>query len=105
MLGALIRTLFRTRAAMPQGERLTERASALPPLRERKLQSVRTDYCRKLHRLRDGQPVAHACVCLPVDALRAELAGDVLGAARILAEVAAGGPLLEHGGVWKLRRR
>jgi hypothetical protein len=45
--------------------------------------------------------VAHRCRVLPVEALKAEASGDRLGAVRMLAAHASGGPLQEHGGVWK----
>jgi hypothetical protein len=67
--------------------------------------SIRTGYCQRLHRLKDGAPVAHPCRVLPVEALKAEASGDRLGAVRMLAAHAAGGPLQEHGGVWNVRRR
>lgn len=43
-----------------------------------------TTYCNQGHKLSDGRPVGHDCVRLPVEALRAEAAGDMGKAVEVM---------------------
>lgn len=70
-----------------------------------KRKTVATAFCGLPHLLATGEPVAHACRVLPVDALEAEAEGHSLFAARMLGRVAASGPLPHHKGIWRTRRR
>lgn len=71
-----------------------------------KRKTVSTAFCGgKPHVLATGEPVAHSCHVLPVDALEAEAEGQWLIAARIMAKTAAAGPLPRHAGIWRTRRR
>jgi hypothetical protein len=67
--------------------------------------SLFTCFCGRPHRLADGLPLAHACCVLPPAALQAEADHNPALARRLLARRAAAGPLAEHAGVWKTRRR
>jgi len=70
-----------------------------------KRKTVSTQFCGGMpHLLATGEPVAHPCHVLPVNALREEAEGRWLIAARIMARTAAAGPLPAHAGVWKHRR-
>ncbi len=77
--------------------------AAAPQSVERR--TLTTQFCGKPHSIKTGEPLAHLCRVLPVEALEAESNGQSLIAARIMARRAAMGPLPEHAGVWKLRRR
>jgi hypothetical protein len=66
---------------------------------------VTTPYCRGLHRIADGLPVAHRCVVLPAEALRAACNEDYQAALRIFATCGAARRLERHPGLWKTRRR
>lgn len=70
-----------------------------------KRKTVATAFCGLPHLLATGEPVAHACHVLPVDALEAEAEGHCLFAARIMGRAAASGPLPSHAGIWHTRRR
>ena len=62
-------------------------------------------FCGRLHRIIDGFPVAHRCKVLPAESIIAAINGDLEKAVLLMARAAAQGPLQEHAGVWKLRRR
>jgi hypothetical protein len=79
--------------------------SNLPPEKTRPPESALVPFCGRLHRIIDGLPVAHKCRILPADSITAAINGDFKKAVSIMARAAAKGPLREHGGVWKLRRR
>jgi hypothetical protein len=50
-------------------------------------------------------PVAHKCRILPAESIIAAISGEFERAISLMAQTAAQGPLPEHSGVWKLRRR
>jgi hypothetical protein len=77
----------------------------LPPEKTRPPESVVVPFCGRLHRIIDGLPVAHKCRILPADSIIAAINCDFERAVSIMARTAAKGPLAEHGGVWKVRRR
>jgi hypothetical protein len=79
--------------------------STLPPEKTRQPESALVPYCGRLHRIIDGLPVAHRCKILPAESLIAAINGELERAVSLMAQAAAQGPLLEHSGVWKLRRR
>jgi hypothetical protein len=64
-----------------------------------------TSFCGRPHRVADGLPLAHACRVLPPEALQAEADSNLATARHLFARRAAAGPLIEHAGVWKTRRR
>jgi antirestriction protein ArdC len=68
-------------------------------------ESAFVPFCGKPHRLIDGAPVAHSCLVLPVESITAAVRVDFDQAIGILARAASEGPLPEHAGVWRLRRR
>ena len=73
---------------------------------DQKRKTIAARFCGGLpHLLSTGEPVAHACHVLPVDALEAEADGLFLIAERIMARNAAAGPLSWHWGIWNHRRR
>lgn len=51
-----------------------------------------TTYCNFPHRIRDGRPVGHECVVLPVAALQAEILGDYERAIQIMRSAGVGAP-------------
>jgi hypothetical protein len=69
------------------------------------VQSALLPFCGRLHQIIDGLPIAHRCRVIPPDAIPAAIRGDFDRAIAIMARAAAQGPLPEHSGVWKLRRR
>jgi hypothetical protein len=71
----------------------------------RPAESAFVPFCGKPHSLLDGAPIAHSCRVLPVESISVALKGDFDRAIGILARAAANGPLPEHSGVWRLRRR
>lgn len=77
-------------------------AYGVMPIRRK---TIDTAFCNRPHLLKTGEPVAHCCHVLPVDALTAEAEGLTLIAARIMAGKAATGPLRAHPGIWRTRRR
>jgi hypothetical protein len=62
-------------------------------------------YCGKVHSIVDGLPVAHRCHLIPPEAISAAISGDFVRAITLLAQAAARGPLPDHPGIWKVRRR
>jgi hypothetical protein len=77
----------------------------IPPERTRPPESALVPFCGRLHRIIDGLPVAHKCRILPADSIAAAINGDFERAISLMARAAAQGPLAEHSGVWKVRRR
>jgi hypothetical protein len=74
-------------------------------LKTRPSGSALVPFCGRLHRILDGLPVAHKCRILPADSIIAAINGNFERAVSLMARAAAQGPLAEHGGVWKVRRR
>jgi hypothetical protein len=72
---------------------------------ERPAASALLPFCRKPHRLIDGVPIAHRCRIVPPESISAAIAGDYGRAVMLLAQTAARGPLPNHPGIWRLRRR
>jgi hypothetical protein len=68
-------------------------------------QTALLPYCGRPHQIIDGLPIAHRCRVVPPEAIAAALRGDFQRAISVFATAAAKGPLPEHSGVWKLRRR
>ena len=79
--------------------------ATVPPEKARPPESALVPFCGRLHRIIDGLPVAHKCRILPADSITAAIDGDFEKAVSIMAQAAAKGPLAEHAGVWKVRRR
>jgi hypothetical protein len=79
--------------------------STLPPEKTRPPESAFVPFCGRLHRIIDGFPVAHKCRVLPAESIIAAINGDFERAISLMARAAAQGPLREHCGVWKVRRR
>ena len=75
------------------------------PEKTRPPESAVVPFCGRLHRIIDGLPVAHKCRILPADSISAAINGDLEKAISLLARAAAQGPLTEHSGLWKVRRR
>jgi hypothetical protein len=72
---------------------------------ERPAASALLPFCQKPHRLLDGVPIAHQCRIVPPESISAAIAGDFNRAVTLLAQAAARGPLPDHPGIWRLRRR
>jgi hypothetical protein len=68
-------------------------------------QSALLPFCGRLHQIIDGLPIAHRCRVIPPDAIAAAIRGDFARAVTLLAQAAARGPLPNHPGIWRLRRR
>jgi hypothetical protein len=75
------------------------------PAKTRPPESAVVPFCGRLHRILDGLPVAHRCKVLPAESITAAINGDLERAVSLMAQVAAQGPLPEHCGIWKVRRR
>ena len=77
----------------------------VPPEKTRPPESALVPFCGRLHRIVDGLPVAHKCRILPAESITAAINGDFERAVSLMARAAANGPLPEHSGIWKVRRR
>ena len=75
------------------------------PEKTREPESAFVPFCGRLHRIIDGLPIAHRCRILPAGSIIAAINGDLEKAISLMAGAAAKGPLPEHSGVWKVRRR
>ena len=84
---------------------LTLRGSQMTAPAERPGVSALLPFCGKPHRVIDGLPIAHSCRIVPPESISAAIRGDFAGAVTLLAQAAARGPLPDHPGVWKTRRR
>jgi hypothetical protein len=71
----------------------------------RPAESAFIPFCLKPHRLIDGAPLAHRCRVLPPESIAAAIVGDFDRAIKILSQAASKGPLQEHSGIWRLKRR
>jgi hypothetical protein len=78
---------------------------SMSTLKTRPSGSALVPFCGRLHRIIDGLPVAHKCKVLAADSIIAAINGDFERAVSLMARSAAQGPLAEHSGIWKLRRR
>jgi hypothetical protein len=90
---------------MPFSSLLTVLLLAVNGVIPARRKTVSTAFCNRPHLLKTGEPVAHCCRVLPVEALEAEADGHALFAARIMAGKACVGPLMAHPGIWRTRRR